>query len=351
MAKLSTENIALTSNPVHITLIIIFILISPCFGLSQESGNGKYNRIVKQYPYSFNDLTVIGNPKSYSVKEEDTFLDIAREFELGFNEMTALYPQADPWMPTSGKTLAIPAFWILPPTKLEQLVINIPEMRLYFFEKKASVVQTYPVGIGSDGWETPEGSFSITEKRKNPNWYVPKSLQKEYGLSIMPPGPENPLGRYIMKFSNTSYALHGTHWPWGVGRLISHGCLRCYPEHMRLIYPQVGLGTNVEIIYEPIKFGLRDGRIYVEIHPDIYGKISDFNQYAADRLKSFPMSAQVDQARYELAALSQNGMPMDITLSSEKSGQAMQENRAAPVDVKPIFNSSDEIREKNANNQ
>lgn len=330
----------------HIAFTIMFVSISPCFALSQQSGNDKYNRIITQYPYRFNDLTVIGSQKAYTVKEEDTFLDIAREYELGFNEMTALYPQADPWMPASGETLAIPTCWILPPAELEQLVINIPEMRLYFFKKKASLVQTYPVGIGSDGWETPEGSFSITEKRKDPNWYVPKSLQEEYGLSIMPPGPENPLGQYFMKFSNTSYGLHGTHWPWGVGRLISHGCLRCYPEHIRLIYPQVELGTNVKIIYEPIKFGSRDGRIYVEIHPDIYGRISDFKQYAADKLKSFPMSARVDRARYDLAVLCQNGMPVDITLPSENAAQTIPENKPTSGNVKSVFISHDEIREE-----
>lgn len=328
---------------VLIIFIIFFGLISPCFSFSEELGNARYNRTIKQHHYNFKDLTVIGNTTSYTVKKEDTFLDIARDNELGFNEMTALYPQTDPWMPAAGRTLLIPSCWILPPTESEQLVVNIPEMRLYFFEKQTSLVQTYPVGIGSEGWETPEGCFSISEKRKNPKWYVPKSLQEEYGLAIMPPGPENPLGRYIMKFSNTSYAIHGTHWPWGVGRLISHGCLRCYPEHMRLLYPQVELGTNVEIVYEPIKFGFKDDRIFVEIHPDIYGRISDFSRYAAEKLETFSMNTQINQAQYHQAVLSQNGVPVDITLSSGNSAQVIVGDKAEHPGIESGLKNNDEI--------
>lgn len=320
---------------------LFFILISCELSKSEELGNEKHTRKLNSYTYDFKNTTVIGTPASYTVQENDTFLDIARKHELGINEMTALYPHIDPWMPPSGKDLAIPSIWVLPPTKLEQLVINIPEMRLYYFEKECSRVQTYPIGIGSSGFETPKGNFSITEKRINPNWYVPKSLQEEYGVSIMPPGPDNPLGKYVMKFSNSSYAMHGTHMPWGVGRLVSHGCIRCYPEHISLLYPQMPLGTKVEIIYEPIKFGLKDGRIYVEVHPDVYGQISNFDQYAATSLKVFKYSDYVDRTRYNLAVLFKSGLPIDVTFYLKNKKKDIPENESVSVGLKPHFENND----------
>jgi L,D-transpeptidase ErfK/SrfK len=296
-------------------LFLLCILMTYTYAYPQVLRKNKYSRQITRHPYDPINSTVIGNPTFYVVKEEDTLLDIAREYELGFNEMAILYPGTDPWMPSPGRTLSIPAFWVLPPTKLEQLVINIPEMRLYIFNENSTEVQTYPVGIGSEGWKTPEGEFSITEKRQNPQWYVPVSLQNEYGVAIMPPGPENPLGKYFMRFANGSYGIHGTHMPWGVGRLISHGCIRCYPEHISLIYPQVKLGTSVKIVYEPVKLGTRKGKIYVEVHPDVYAKIPDLNQYAADKLKNFTLSDRVDPEKYRQAVESQDGVPRDVTVS------------------------------------
>ncbi len=276
---------------------------------------------------------------------KDTFLDISRKYELGYNEMAILYPQTDPWMPPTGKDIAIPCFWVLPPTNQEQLVINIPELRLYFFDKETSCVQTYPVSIGNKGWETPAGNFSITQKRSNPTWYVPKSLQEKYGVAVMPHGPENPLGKYIMKFSETSYSIHGTHMPWGVGRLISHGCIRCYPEHIRLIYPQVKLGTKVEVIYEPIKIGKKEDRIYVEIHPDVYSRIPDFKKYASQKLKNCRMACLIDPSQYEMAIRLQNGMPMDVTLLSKNGVQNIAVNKSNIIEDKPLSHGSKKKKE------
>ena len=241
-------------------------------------------------------------------------------------------------MPPEGNTLFIPCFWVLPPINQDvQLVINIPEMRLYFFDHKKSKVQTYPVSIGSVGWETPEGVYAISEKRTNPTWYIPKSLHEKYGMAIMPPGPDNPLGEYVMKFSDTSYSIHGTHMPWGVGMGVSHGCIRCYPEHIRHFYPQVTLGTKVEVIYEPIKFGTRQDRIFVEIHPDVYNKMPDFEQYAQKRLKGLSLADQVDLSQYQTAVHLKNGVPTDVTRSQDKRVAEFTENKVRVVVEKPVL--------------
>lgn len=300
----------------HFFLLILatlFLSQIPLGVPAEEDSEEQFTATIKQYPYRIPDLTVIGSPTWYRVPPKDTLLDIARRFGLGFNEIDLLYPQTDKWIPPRGKKIVIPTFWVLPPTSQQQLVINVPELRLYFFDRNSSTVQTYPIGIGDEGWETPLGTFHITEKRTNPSWYVPLSLQEKYGMAVMPPGPENPLGDYMMKFSAGPYGVHGTAMPWGVGRLVSHGCIRCYPEHIIILFPQVSIGTRLEIVYEPVKLGRREGQVYVEAHPDVYRKIPDYVDYAARKLDEYPQADQVDRKRFLMAVRLQNGVPTNVS--------------------------------------
>jgi len=273
----------------------------------------EYQAEVKRYSYNLPDLTVIGSPAWHEPPPKETMLDVARRFGLGYNEVELVYPHMDHWTPPSKRRLFIPTSWILPPTECEQLVINLPELRLYFFDKKTSTVQTFPIGIGDEGWESPLGTFKIVDKRTNPTWYIPASLQEKYGMASMPPGPENPLGHFIMKFSAGAYGIHGTTMPWGVGRLVSHGCIRCYPEHIKILYPQVRMGTKLEIIYEPVKLGKRDGQVFVEAHPDVYRKIPDYSRYAMEKLLHSPFAEEVDRKKFMTAIRLKNGFPFNVS--------------------------------------
>ena len=293
--------------PVVLVLASLFLLPPYCFA------DEEFTATVQKYSYHIPDSTVIGAPKWYTIPKKDTLLDIARRCGLGYNEVEQLFPKLDAWILPVGKRLFIPTLWILPPSQHYQLVINIPEMRLYFFDPANSTVQTYPIGIGDEGLESPIGTYFINEKRPNPYWYIPQSLQAKYGMAIMPPGPENPLGEFTMKFSAGAYGVHGTSMPWGVGRLVSHGCIRCYPEHIRLLYPQVPLKTKLEIIYEPIKFGQKNNEIYVEAHPDVYKKIPDYRQFALDKLSQYPLAKQVDQKKFLMAITLQSGVPTNVS--------------------------------------
>jgi L,D-transpeptidase ErfK/SrfK len=296
------------------TLFLLLFMSTVSFVLpAPSSADEEFTAAIKRYPYRAQDLTVIGSPSWYTIHDKDTLLDIARRNGLGYNEVELLYPRMDAWVPPNGKRITVPTFWVLPPSQHEQLVINVAELRLYFFDKATSTVQTNPIGIGDEGWETPLGTFYITEKRPNPTWYIPQSLQAKYGMASMPPGPENPLGEFVMKFSAGAYGIHGTAMPWGVGRLVSHGCIRCYPEHIRILYPQVPVGAKLEIIYEPVKIGQKDGQIYVEAHPDVYRKIPDLEQYAADKLAKHPLADQVDMNKFRMALMLQNGVPTNVT--------------------------------------
>lgn len=257
--------------------------------------------------------TVIGVFRQYTVKRDDTLLDIARRFDLGFCEMSALYPKMDPWLPPVGKRLLIPTSWVIPHTKFYGIVINIPEMRLYLYLKSIKMVTSFPIGIGDYGSTTPLGVFTVTGKRVNPNWEVPRSLQKKYGMKIMPPGPENPLGTHCLNLSPGMYRIHGTHRPWGIGRLISHGCIRLYPEDIVTLYRLVPIGTKVEVIYEPVKIGFKGGRIFIEVHQDIYGKINSLFSYAKHKIKQLNLGDKVDINKTKQAIDTKSGIPIDIT--------------------------------------
>ncbi|OGP50036.1 MAG: hypothetical protein A2Y79_01350 [Deltaproteobacteria bacterium RBG_13_43_22] len=249
----------------------------------------------------------------YTIKEKDTLLDVARDNDLGFNEMESLYPDIDPWVPPRGMKLVIPSQWILPQTRKYGLVINIAEMRLYYFLKSIGMVRTYPIGIGDHGWFSPEGTFWVKEKRKKPAWYIPESLQEKYQMKVMPPGPDNPLGDYWLGLSIAGYGIHGTNFPWAIGRLVTHGCIRLYPEDIEKLFPLVRVKTPVEILYEPVKVGLKEGRIFMEVHPDVYQKIPDLKEYGTNKIRSSGLAEKVNQELMLEALEKKQGIPVDIT--------------------------------------
>jgi len=212
-------------------------------------------------------VTIIGKPGIYVAQSKDTLLDIARLHHLGYHEIVHANPEVDPWLPGAGSLIAIPAQWILPGGPREGLVLNIAEMRLYHYLPNSRVM-TFPLGVSVDGQETPAGKYRIGQKRTDPVWYVPISIQQEmeYPREVVPPGPNNPLGEYWMRLSTTTYGIHGTNNPWAIGRRVTHGCIRLYPEDIAYLYPRVPEGTPVRIIYQHAKVGFRKGEIYFQIY-------------------------------------------------------------------------------------
>ena len=256
---------------------------------------------------------LIGTPQRHIIMKKETLLDIARQYGLGFNEIQDLYPHLDPWIPPEGMELTIPSQWILPEGGIDSIVINVAELRLYYFTKEHGIVKTFPIGIGDIEWPTPFGKFKVGDKRVRPTWYIPPSLREKYGVKSIPPGPENPLGDYWIGLGGTMYGIHGTDIPWSVGRLVTHGCIRMYPEDIRQFFYMIKPGTLVKIIYEPVKIGFLFENIYVEAHRDIYEKIGDIAEYGHGLLREMGIVERVDLEKYQQALESQNGMPMDIT--------------------------------------
>ena len=256
--------------------------------------------------------SVLGCIRHHTIAPKETFLDIARSFGLGVNEIQLLYPGIDPWIPDSGRRIDIPTRWILPPTQHHGVVINLPELRLYHFLPKIGMVTTFPIGIGNFGWETPVATGTITDRKVNPVWVVPESLRPKYGFISVPPGPKNPLGKYWVGLSLDGYGIHGTNIPWGIGRLVSHGCIRLYPEHIALFFEEVCVGTPFEIIYEPVKIGAEDGKIFIEVHPDIYRRIPDMAAHIRRRLTEMGLWSSISHEAVNNAIQKQNGIPIRV---------------------------------------
>jgi len=222
---------------------------------------------------------VVGALEQVAVKPGETLLDIARRHDVGLNEITAANPGVDPWLPKAGTRLVIPNRYILPDAPREGIVVNLPEMRLYYYPPptpgEAPRVITHPLGIGAEGKTLPLGTTRIIEKIKDPTWYVPKSIQEEAKTKghplpdAVPPGPDDPLGKFAMRLGWPSYLIHGTNHPYGIGMRVSHGCLRMFPEDIESLFRQVAVNTPVRIVDQPFKAGWEGGKLYLEAHAQL----------------------------------------------------------------------------------
>lgn len=224
---------------------------------------------------------VVGLMQSTVASKEDTLPDIARRFDLGYEEIVRANPGVDPWLPGAGREIVLPTRFILPNAPREGIVINIPAMRLYYFpphrkDEPAEVI-TYPIGIGRVGWQTPEGATKIVRRTLDPVWTVPVSIRKEHaemGDELPPvvgPGPDNPLGRQSFTLGWQGYLVHGTNKPYGVGMRSSHGCIRLYPEDIQQLFDTVPLGTKLRVVNQPVLFGRNGDDVLVQP----YGALED----------------------------------------------------------------------------
>jgi L,D-transpeptidase ErfK/SrfK len=220
---------------------------------------------------------VIGAVSTVMARQEDTLIDIARRHGLGYQDIVRANPGVNVWVPGEGTEVVLPTQFVLPPGPRNGVVLNLAEYRLYYYPEAkdgdTAYVMTYPISIGRMDWETPLGKTSVISKVQNPSWYVPKSVLAEHAADgrplprIVPPGPNNPLGKYAMRLGLPGYLIHGTNRPAGVGMRVTHGCVRMFPEDIEYLFGKVDLNTPVRIINEPIKMGWVGDALVMEVHP------------------------------------------------------------------------------------
>ncbi len=222
---------------------------------------------------------VVGDIEYATARHEDTFSDIARRFDLGYEELVLANPGVDPWLPGEGTRVRLPTLYVLPDAPRDGIVLNVPEMRLYYYpvsrDGEPPRVITYPVSIGRGDWETPLGSTTIVAKDRNPVWRPPESIREEHAdrgdplPKTVPAGPDNPLGEFALRLGLPGYLIHGTNRPYGIGMRVTHGCIRLYPVDVAALFESVPVGTTVRIVHQPYKLGWRGGRLYMEAHPPL----------------------------------------------------------------------------------
>jgi L,D-transpeptidase ErfK/SrfK len=260
--------------------------------------------------------SLIGKRTSYIIKGDETLIELARMYDAGYNEIVDANKDIDPWVPGKGTKIVVPAEWLLPENVEKGIVINLAEMRLYyfFFINELRFVKTYPLGIGRQGFNTPTGTYHISFKTKDPVWKPTEESRlahpelPEYVL----PGPDNPLGGFWMQLSIDSYGIHGTNRPFGIGRRVSQGCIRLYPEDIKELYGYVDEETTVKIINEPVKVGTQGAGVYIEVHRSNQAE-PEIVQLAINKLGGKHLLKDVDTALLINSIKRATGLPAKIS--------------------------------------
>jgi len=262
------------------------------------------------------DAALIGGIRSHTVQYRESLIELAVQYDVGFNEIVAANKKIDPWIPEKGTKILIPTSWLLPEGTDNGIIINLAALRLYYFFKidHQQYVTTFPIGIGRQGFTTPEGSFEITARVKDPVWTVPESVRNEKPElpSIIPPGPHNPLGKYWLQLSVNGYGIHGTNRPFGIGRKVSHGCIRLYQKDIEELYKLTKIGTPVKIIKEPIQVRHYENKIYLAVHSSDMDD-SELLNLTVLKLSRKGLLKDVDTLLMLDAILKSTGLPAQIS--------------------------------------
>jgi L,D-transpeptidase ErfK/SrfK len=293
-------------------------------------------------------VDIVGELRVVIAKQEDTLLDIARRFNLGYNEITAANPAVDAWVPGEGTRVIVPSQFILPPGPRHGVVLNLAQMRLFYFveAKKGQPAQvvTQPVGIGTDYARTPLGETRVVRKMPDPIWRPSRDIREEHVAgghwleAEVKPGPDNPLGKYALYLGlSGGYLIHGTNKPWGIGMRVSHGCIRLYPEGIEALYPYVPVGAPVRIINERFLLGWREGVPYLQAFGEIEEEApgaTDLTPLVQVLLKKTGRSGPPDWAKAMRVASERRGLPLPISPASQTSDEILRQ-LAAPVEKSP----------------
>lgn len=292
-----------------------------------------------EYPLPPANSRLIGENVTTVVPDDHHPLEaVAAKYKIGLLGMLEANPGVDPWLPKAGTRLIVPTQMLLPDTKREGIVVNLAELRLYYYPKGSNTVVVYPIGIGQLGAATPIMVTSVSQKIPNPTWTPTVNIRKRYAKEgvtlpgVVPAGPDNPMGLFAMRLARGTgqYLIHGTNADFGIGMRVSSGCIRLRPEDIEALFNSAPKGTRVQIINEPVKFATEpDGKRYVEVHQPLSHTEKDDPQTMkiaiSAGLKKFAHSNESDTALFKQALARRSGMPVLIN-----DGEAIDEHTPLP---------------------
>ncbi len=291
--------------------------------------------------------TVVGGRFEYVVKSGDTLSGI----EARFAEPAANIAQNNSLDAkgslTAGQRLVIENLHVVPDMLQEGIIVNLPQRLLYFF-RDGSLRSALPVGLGKPTWPTPVGSFNVIERTQDPEWVVPASIQKEmreHGepvITSIPPGPNNPLGKYWMRLSLPGYGIHSTNAPRSVYHFRSHGCIRLHPDDAEYLFSQVDLRDPGKNIYAPTLLAmLDDGRIYLEVNPDIYSRGKDALQVVLTLAAENQLLRRMDWDKVTRIVAQREGVARQV---SRDRGPGVVATGAVPLGAPPAVPDRQEVK-------
>ncbi len=297
----------------------------PAVGQAAATSAGALQAIAPQSVAATSPDDVIGQLLIHTAKYEDTLLDLAIDNRLGFLEIRAANPDVDPWLPGAGTPVLLPLARILPNASRSGMVLNLPEQRLFLFEK-GRLVESFPIGVFRDGFSTPIGSTTVVRKVVDPTWYPTASTRRDDPTlpAAVPPGPDNPLGTRAMYLGWPRYLIHGTHKPYGIGRRVSRGCIRMYPADAERLFDMVPVGTRLQVVNQPVKIGWWSGELFVQAHPTMEqgvaleetGRIEPVeipDIRSRMEAKAGPAIGRVDWPTVERVLKERRGYPVQVT--------------------------------------
>lgn len=281
-----------------------------------------------EYPLPADNSRLIGENTTTIVPNDKRPLEaIAARYQIGLLNMLEANPGTDPWLPAAGSELTLPQQMLLPDTKREGIVVNLAELRLYYYPQGEGKVIVYPIGIGQQGIMTPAMVTRISQKIPNPTWTPTPNIRKRYAQdgiklpAVFPAGPDNPMGLFALRLAYGSghYLIHGTNADFGIGMRVSSGCIRLRPDDIEALFNSVPENTRVQIINQPVKYAIEpDGKRYIEVHQPLSRNEHDDPQTMplplSKPLKRFINNEQSDKALIEAALKRRSGMPILVTL-------------------------------------
>lgn len=281
---------------------------------------------------------LVGSPRMITVPADNRLpLEaFAAQYGQGLSNMLEANPGADPFLPKSGSQLVVPQQIILPPTVREGIVVNVAEMRLYYYPKDGNTVEIFPIGIGEAGRETPRNWVTAVERKKDgPTWSPTPNTRRAYAKegktlpAFVPAGPDNPMGLYAL-YIGRLYAIHGTNANFGIGLRVSQGCIRLRNDDIKYLFDNVPVGTRVQLIDQPVKVTTEpDGSRWVEVHEPLSRNRAEFESTNRVPLPITPgLRAQlnggdVDAVRVSGALEQRSGMPVNVSFGGQNAPLVM----------------------------
>jgi L,D-transpeptidase ErfK/SrfK len=298
------------------------------FTLSLYLGAAAAIAAERQFPLPAAGNAVVGANTTTQTSAADTLIDVAVRTKVGYNLIRSANPEVDAWLPGDGTPVLLPYQTILPDAPREGIVINVAEMRLYFYDvnkrDQTGSVTIYPISVGRGEWATPVTTTKVTGKVTAPSWFPPESIRKEHAArgdilpKYVPAGPDNPLGGHLLRLGIPSYFIHGTNKRYGIGMQVTHGCIRMYNPDIEELVSQVPGNATVRIVNQPFKTGWQDGELYLEVHQPL-----EVDGY-------FPENSPFDITDAVILA---TGQYPDAVVDWEMLDKAIKEARGIPVKV------------------